>query len=75
MSQADVVIHIDENLDSVRIQEMERALSLHQGVISVCMHERRRPLLVLDYEPLRVRSSDLLFRVRADGFHAVLIGF
>lgn len=74
MSQADVVIHVDEDLDSGRIQEMERALSLHEGVISVCMHERRHHLLVLDYEPLRVRSSDLLSRVRADGFHAELIG-
>ncbi|MCA1791268.1 MAG: ATP-binding protein [Thioalkalivibrio sp.] len=75
MNQADVVIHIAEELDSDRIHDMEHALSLHEGVISACMHERRRHLLVVDYEPLRVRSSDLLSRVRADGLHAVLIGF
>ncbi len=74
MSQADVLIHIDEDLDSEGIHEMERTLSLHEGVISACMHERRRHLLVVDYDPLRVRSSDLLSRVRADGFHAELIG-
>ncbi|AGA32716.1 hypothetical protein TVNIR_1032 [Thioalkalivibrio nitratireducens DSM 14787] len=74
MNQADVLIHIDEDLNSDRIHEMERALSLHEGVISVCMHERRRHLLVVDYEPGRVRPVDLLSRVRADGLHAALIG-
>lgn len=74
MNQADVVIHIAEELDSDRVHDMERALSLQEGVISTCMHERRRHLLVVDYEPSRVRPGDLLSQVRAGGLHAVLIG-
>ena len=74
MYQSDIVIHIDEELDDARIHELERDLSMRAGVVSACVHEDRRHLMVVDYDPQDVRSADLLSHVRARGLHAELIG-
>jgi hypothetical protein len=36
--------------------------------------EGRRHLLMVDYEPRRVRSNEILSEVRARGVHADLVG-
>jgi hypothetical protein len=74
VSQSDIVIHIHEDLDDARIHGLERDLSMRQGVMSACMHEQRRHLMVVDYDPGEIRSTDLLSQVRATGLHAELIG-
>lgn len=74
MYHADVLIHIDEDLDDEHIHALERTLSMHDGVVSACVPEGRRHLLMVDYEPRRVRSNDILSQVRARGVHAELVG-
>ena len=74
MYQSDIVIHIDEYLDDERIHELERGLCMRAGVVSACVHEDRRHLMVVDYDPEGVHSMDLLSHVRDQGLHAELIG-
>ena len=74
MSQSDIVIHIDEELDDEHIHALERDVCMRDGVVSACVHEDRRHLMVVDYDPRGVRSTDILSQVRAAGLHAELIG-
>ena len=74
MYHADVLIHINEDLDDEHIHALERTLSMHDGVVSACVPEGRRHLLMVDYEPRRVRSNEILSEVRARGVHADLVG-
>ena len=71
MGYGDIVIHIDEALDDPGIHALERALGAHRGVVSACVAETRRHLLVVDFDPDDVRPSEL---VRASGLHAAMMG-
>ncbi len=70
----DVVIHIDENLDTHALEALERQVGLQPGVVSACIHEHRRHLLVVEYEHDDIDAQALLHAVRDQGVHAELIG-
>jgi hypothetical protein len=74
MYQSDVLIHIDEELDDQRIHELEHNLGMREGIFSACVHEGRRHLMLVDYDPEKSYSGDILSQVRASGVHAELIG-
>lgn len=69
----DIVIRIAEDLDEARIQELERELSRQEGVYEACMHESRRHLLMVDFDPDRLQPGDIVQRVRDRGLHAEMI--
>ncbi|RKT45437.1 heavy-metal-associated domain-containing protein [Thiocapsa rosea] len=74
MYTGDIVIHIDEELDNDRIYELERQIAAEHGVYSACMHEKRRHLMVVDFDAMQVRPSRIVDSVRARGLHAEMIG-
>ena len=71
---ADVVIHIDEELDDANIHEVEWDLAQISGVFSACVHENARHLMLVDYDPESLQSGFLLNRVKNHGLHAELVG-
>ena len=74
MSNVDMLIHIDENLDDRDIHELERELALERGVNSACVHEKTRHLVVIDFDHEATRPGNLLHYVLGKGFHAQMIG-
>lgn len=77
MSQHDVavVMHIDEELSDDQIHRLEQNLSNRPGVMSACVHESARHLMLIDYDPEIAVSTELLAGVRSEGLHAELVGF
>ena len=71
---ANVVIHVDEELSDDNIHSLENALAWTPGVISSCVHERTRHLWVVDYDPRQLGSAEVLNRIKSTGLHAELIG-
>ena len=71
---ANIVVHIDENLSNEQIQEMEKRLSMEAGVQSACVHDRTPHLMVIDYDPREVGAGQLLNNFHSSGLHAVLVG-
>lgn len=71
----DIVIQIDENLDDGHIRELELELGREQGVYKANMHDKRRHLLVVDYDPDRVEPNHIVKSVREHGLHAEMIDF
>lgn len=69
-----VVMHIDEELSDTEIHTLEHDLSFAPGILSACMHERTRHLMVVDYDPEQAYSRDILDTIRHRGYHASLIG-
>ena len=72
---SDVLIHIDEELDDDYIGEIERDFSRMDGVVSACVHENARHLMLVDYDPMVAHSTGLLNLVKRQGLHAELVGF
>jgi hypothetical protein len=71
---SDVVIHIDENLEASRRQEIEAMLRGIDGVVSVRNPDDRPHLALVEYNPARTSSHTLLQTVTAAGVHAELVG-
>jgi hypothetical protein len=71
---SDVVIHIDENLEASRRQEIEAMLRGIDGVVSVRNPDDRPHLALVEYNPARTSSQTLLQTVTAAGVHAELVG-
>jgi len=70
----DVVVHIDEDLSDNRIHQLEKALAYREGVLSACVHENARHLMLVDYDPSDISSVAILDRVTSQGLHAELVG-
>ena len=70
----DVLVHIDENLEPVRMKEVEDCISTEKGVVSACGRDDRPHLVVVTYDPAMTDSSTILHKVEQQGYHAELIG-
>ena len=57
---ANVVVHIDENLTNEQIHEIEKRLSSVKGVVSACAHVRTPHLFV----PKSIHNGQLLQEVK-----------
>ena len=71
---ADVLIHIDEDINNDDIHRLEKEISCTNGVQSACTHINTRHLMLVEYEPEKVRALDLLHMVTGRGLHAELVG-
>jgi len=69
----DIVIRIDECLDENCVRELECALEREDGVYEAHIHESRRHLLLVDYDPDRVQPDHIVQSIRARGLHAEMI--
>jgi hypothetical protein len=75
MHCADIVVHIDETLDDDHIHNLEKVLGNKPGVYCACVHEARRHLMLVDFDPESIRPSQIVHTVRYTGLHAEMIGF
>jgi hypothetical protein len=71
---ADVTIHVDETLDSDKLTHLDAAFRERDGVVSVHVNADRPHLFILEYNPERVNSKELLGIVQAQGYHGELVG-
>lgn len=71
---SDVTLHIDETLDKEQRAAVERELRALDGVVSVHNPDNRPHLAIVEYNPEKLKASQLLETVRRHGVHAELIG-
>jgi hypothetical protein len=70
MSINDVVIHVNETLDSEARRDIEDQMRAIDGVIAPRFNDRRPHLMIVAYNPDHTRTGDLLNEVRRQGHHA-----
>lgn len=71
---SDVTVHIDENIDATRRRDIEENVRSLDGVVSFHSRDDRPHLAIVEYNPAKVSSSEILAAVTAGGVHAELIG-
>jgi len=71
---ANAVVHINESLSADQIHDIEKELAEVSGVVCACAHEKTPHLLVVDYDPQTLHSTQLLRHFESSGLHAALIG-
>ena len=71
---ADVVVHIDQTLESQQRSQIEDELRAINGVVSVHNPDDRPHLSVIGYNPDLTNSGAILSTITNQGVHAELIG-
>jgi len=71
---ADVTVHIDETLDEDGKTKLEEAFRGRDGVVSVHISPEHPHLVVIEYNPKKVTSRDLVDVPHFQGLHAELVG-
>ena len=71
---ADVTVHIDETLDEAGRGQIEERVRALEGVVSYHSGDATPHLAVVEYNPAKIDSADILDAVRSGGVHAELIG-
>jgi len=66
----DVVLHVNETLDPNARHELEDQMRSIDGVICPRFNERTPHLMMVAYDPDRLRTGDVLNEVRRKGYHA-----
>jgi hypothetical protein len=74
MSISDFVIHIDEQLNDFDASEAEEVAGGCRGVISAHVSAYQPHLMLVAYDPARVRSTEVLGALRSRGWHGQLVG-
>ena len=69
-----IVLHIDEELDQVSREQIEQALAQSRGIVNAHINETRHHLMLVDYEPQQLNTTDVLHQVIQQGVHAELVG-
>ena len=71
---ADVMIHIDAEINDKIRSQVEASLRGLEDVVSVSMPEDKPHLVIVEYNPDKTSSGVLLAAVREMAGHAELIG-
>lgn len=71
---ADVLVHVNENMDEARLRGIEQDMRNDAGVISVGHRTGQSHLLMVVYDSGVTQAASLLQPLRAQGLHAQVIG-
>jgi len=74
MHLADLLIHVNETLETSERASLEEALRNVKGVIAPRFNRETPHLLLVSYDPQEIASKSLLNRVKANGYNAQLVG-
>jgi len=66
----DVVIHVNETLDTQARRDLEDKMRDIDGVIAPKFNDRRPHLMIVAYDPGHTRTRELLDAVQRQGYHA-----
>ena len=71
----DLMIHIDEKLDSTSLMDIEDVMNHTNGVNDCYMAQDNLHMMAISYDGAKVSSTTLLHKVTDRNLHAQLVGF
>lgn len=71
----DLMIHIDEKLDSASLMDIEDVMNHTDGVNDCYMAQDDLHMMAISYDGTKVSSTTLLHKVTDRHLHAQLVGF
>ena len=74
IKMTDVTLHIDENTNKDERESLRDSLLVLNGVMAADYHDVKPHLMIVEYNPDIINSSDFLTTVKSKGLHAELIG-
>jgi len=75
INMSDVMLHIDEELNSKQQTLLESQMRDQQGVVALGYHETQPHLMIVEYNQDVTSAKQLLHTVNDFGLHAEIISF
>ena len=72
---SDVMLHIDEELNSKEQSVLESQVRNQKGVVGLGYHDTQPHLMIVEYNQDLTTPKELLHTVKNFGLHAELVGF
>jgi len=72
---SDVMLHIDEDLNTKEQAILESQVRDHKGVVGLGYHDSKPHLMIIEYNRDMTTPKELLHSVKNFGLHAELVGF
>ncbi len=69
----DVMLHIDETLNSKQQEALEAQVRNHQGVVGLGYHGTKPHLMIVEYDQDKTTPQQLLHRIQDYGLHAEIV--
>lgn len=73
-NMVDITIHIDENTSHDDREALRDSLLAMDGVMAAVYHDERPHLMIIEYDPDTINSSDFLKTISNRGLHGELVG-
>ena len=70
----DVTLHLYENISHEEREKFRDSLLNMSGVMAAACHDEKPHLVVIEYNPETINSSEFVKTAQANGLHAELIG-
>lgn len=75
LNQSDIVIHINEKMDSQSRSQFSKKVSKLDGVISAVLQKKCPQLMIIAYNPLKTKAVEVVNGVRKTGMHAQIVSW
>ncbi len=73
-NMTDVMIHIDEDLNTQEQSQLEDQMRKQKGVVGLGYHETQPHLMIVEFNQDTTTPKELLHAVSDFGLHAELVG-
>ena len=74
VKMVDVTLHIDENTTHDKREELRDSLLNLDGVMAAVCHDEKPHLVIVEYNPDSIKSSEFIAAANKNGLHAELVG-
>ncbi|MEE9328065.1 MAG: hypothetical protein V3U71_12335 [Cocleimonas sp.] len=74
-NSTDIVIHINESLDSKQREQFSNSVNNIQGVLSNDLKEKPCHLMIVKFNPSETKALDVLNSIKSDGVSAQLVAW
>ena len=70
----DVTLHLDENISHEEREKFRDSLLNMNGVMAADSHDEMPHLVIIEYDPDTINSSEFVKAAQNSGLHAELVG-
>lgn len=71
---SDVTLHVDENTSHGERENLRNALLSTSGIMAAAYHDEKPHLFVIEYDPDKINSSELIDVAKSCGLNSELVG-
>ena len=75
LNQSDIIIHINEKMDSQHRSQLSNKVSKLDGVVSAVLQNKCPQLMIVAFNPLKTKAVEVINGIRKTGMQAQIVSW